>query len=305
MKLTTLFATSLLFVCPLFSDEPQSENTPLVSRQMQNGSETPFRVDAEYEAFRHAKFSKPHSQKHNHLSMSSTSALASYKHATSDKTGYTIGVGYLGVDFNFSKHKIFNQKHFDNALINIGGYTKEIEGWKWKADLLTQINTEHLTLSRYSFFTGLLQGKYSWHKNRNLYVGILAYTGMRYSRALPVIGFDYSFNDTWKLNFVYPLNMVLRHIITKNWSVEAGIRYYLTRQRLGEDDKIKRGFVAFKNWSAEIGVNWVYNSTIQFNAHVGQALGNRMRTSNRHDGHRKHYRMESAPGFGFIASIKL
>lgn len=303
VKLPPIFAASLLFAAPLFSDQPQQENTPIIYREVENNAS--FKVEAEYEHLARAKFYKPESQKHNHLSISSENAIALYKHALSEKTGFNLGVGYLGVHFDFARRKLFDQKQFNNALFNIGAYTKEIDRWKWKADLLTQINTDHFTLSRYSFFTGLLKGKYAWHKNRNLHVGILAYTGLRYSRALPVVGFDYTFNEQWKLNCVYPLNMNLLHIINKNWSVEAGIRYYLTRQRLKEDDKVDRGFVAFRNWSAEIGVNWVYNNMIELNAHIGESLGNRMRISNRNDRHRKHYRMHMAPGFGFVASVKL
>jgi hypothetical protein len=264
-----------------------------------------FSVEAEYEQFSHAKIYMPETHKNTHLSLSTTNTLATYEWQTSEQTACHFGVGYQGMHFDFSKKPPFSQKHFANALFDIGGYTKEVEGWKWKADLLAQINAENFALSRYTFFTGLLKGKYAWHKKRNLHVGILAYAGMRYSRALPVLGFDYIPNDTWKLSIVYPLHMFLQYKLNQNWSVETGIRYFLARQRMNEGDTLRRGYVAVRTWGAEIGLNYVINDWMKINAHIGEVLENRMRVSDRHDKNRKHFRLRDAAGFGFVASIAL
>lgn len=275
---------------------------PLVEQAGEQAPDYALSLDAEFEHFEHARIYKPESQSGNHLRLSSTNILASYEHKPADPSNYYAGAGFQSMLFDFSHHAPFQQKRFHNILLNVGGMTQEIERWKWKGDLLTQVSAEDFS-SRYTFFTGLLKGKYSWHKKRNLHVGILAYTGMRYSRALPVLGFDYIPNDKWKLSIIYPLNTYLRRYITKNWSVEIGIRYFLTRQRMGQEERLNRGFVAYRTWGAELGINYIVGEWIKLNAHIGETLANRMRVSDRHDRHRKHYRLHNAPGFGFVASL--
>ncbi len=107
-------------------------------------------VDTEYEYMHKAKVYKP-DRKNTDLSLTSKTVLANYTHQMSDVSGMRIGLGYLGMNFDFSKHKPFNQKNFDNALVNIGYSTTEVDRWKWDVDLLTQISTKEFALSRYSF----------------------------------------------------------------------------------------------------------------------------------------------------------
>jgi hypothetical protein len=187
-------------------------------------------------------------------------------------------------------------------LFHVGAKTRELEGWKWKANILAQVNTEHFS-SRYTFFEGELYGRYAWHQNRNLYAGILAFTGLRYSRALPIVGFDYKFSDKWKLNAVFPLDMALVYFINPHWSVDAGIRYFLNRQRLGEHGTFRRGFVAYRNWGAEGGLNYALNESVRIKLHVGDAFAGRMRISNHNDRHRKHLKLDSSVYYGLDASI--
>lgn len=298
--------TSCLLSCMLWGEIKSSTD---INQSMVNvsgiSSEQLFTLDADFEHFNNARLSKSGSYKKSHLSLSSINALVSYEGPATDKSACYFGAGYQGMNFDFTNKAPFSQKQFNNGLFNIGGYTKAIDRWKWKGDLLAQISTDHFALSRYTFLTGLLKGKYDWHKKRFLHVGVLAYAGMRYSRALPVLGFDYIPNESWKVSIIYPLHMYVQYNLNKNWSVQTGLRYFLTRQRMGDEHKLPRGFVAFRTWGAEIGVNYVVNDRIKINAHIGETLSSRMRVSNRNDRHRKHFKLDNAPGFGLIASIAI
>lgn len=278
---------------------------PLVlsSTLMAGGEEKPLPISifADSTHIAPAKFRHPHN--HHHLTFSESRAVANYTHTLNDTNGLSFGTGYLGTKFHFSKHPKFKQRHFDNALFNIGGFTKEAENWFWDANLNVQMNTEHFSLSRYAFFTGLLHGQYRWHSNRNLHVGFIGYTGLRYSRMLPIIGFDYKMSQKWKFNAVFPLNVSAVYSINNHWSIETGLRYFLTRQRLGKDENLRRGFVAYRGLGAEIGLNYRCNDHIYLNAHVGESLSSRMRVSNHNDHHRRHYKMGPAPYVGVMAMI--
>jgi hypothetical protein len=160
-----------------------------------------------------------------------------------------------------------------------------------------------MSLSRYTFFTGSLHGVYDYKKDTHLHVGLLAYSGMRYSRALPIIGFDYKISPKWMLNAVFPTNMSLAYTINDHWVLDGAIRLMLTRQRFNDHEHYKRGLVAYRNWGAEAGVNFIWNPTVRVNLHVGETFAGRMRISNRKDHHRKHLRLGAAPYVGLDATI--
>ncbi|MBS0655532.1 MAG: hypothetical protein JSR46_07140 [Verrucomicrobia bacterium] len=120
---------------------------------------------------------------------------------------------------------------------------------------------------------------------------------------LPVVGMDYTHSEKWKFNLVFPLNVSAVYSMDSNWSCEGALRYFLTRQRLEKDDRIHRGLVAYRNWGAEIGLNYRLSERIYINAHVGESIAGRMRVSNHEDRHRHHYKIKPAPYFGLVAKI--
>lgn len=265
-----------------------------------------IKLSTSYNHVNRAKFRHTSSERHHHLTFDEGYVLGTYKHKLASDRKLVMGVGYLGTKFHFTHHPrrtSFDEKHFSNLLLQFGGWTKEIENWKWQAGVGLQINTEHFHLSRYTFFTGLLHGKYNYVNHSRLHVGLLGYSGLRYTRVLPIIGFDYPLSAKWELNAVFPLNMSLVYRITNQWQVDAGIRYFLTRQRLGEHEHFRRGFVAYRNWGAEMGLNYEVNEHIRFNIHVGDSFAGRMRISNHRDHDRQHLKLDSALYYGCTAAV--
>lgn len=265
-----------------------------------------FVVTAEYDRINKAKFKKTDSERGHHLTYSNAAILAKYKHKLDNDRGLSFGIGYADTRYHFThhpRHTSFHEKNFHNVILHVGAKTKELERWVWKADIDAQINTEHFALQRYTFFTGEVYGRYSWHQNRNLYAGILAFTGMRYSRALPIIGFDYTFNDKWMLKAIFPIDMALIYSFNKQLSFDAAIRYFLDRQRFNDHDTYRRGYVAYRNWGAEAGLNYAFNEFARIKLHVGDAFAGRMRISNHKDRHRKHLKLDSSVYYGLEATI--
>lgn len=265
-----------------------------------------IKVSALYNNVTRAKFTRPHSERHHHLTYKQGIVLGTYKHKLESDRKLKFGLGYMGTEFHFSHHPrttSFKERHFDNLLVQLGASTKELERWKWDAELGMQINTEHFHLSRYTFFSGMLHGRHDWRENCHLHVGILGFSGMRYSRMLPIIGFDYKFSNKWKLNAVFPLNTSIVYSITEQLALDAGIRFMLSRQRLGDSGHYKRGLVAYTNWGAEVGLNYALNQYVRFNVHLGESFAGRMRISTKHDHHRKHLRLDPALYYGLSASI--
>ncbi len=271
-----------------------------------SADEPAFSVAASYNGVTRAKFTHPHSERNHHLTFREGYVVGTYTHELKTNSNLQFGLGYMGTQFHFSHHPkrtSFGEQHFDNLLVQFGGSTKEIEKWKWDAGVGMQINTAHFHLSRYTFFNGVLHGTHFWKDDCNLHVGILGYSGMSYSRMLPIVGFDYKISPKWKLHAIFPLCMNVVYGINDKWAIDCGLRFMLTRQRLGDDGYYKRGLVAYTNWGAEAGLNYSVNSRVRFNVHIGETFAGRMRLSTRSDHHRKHLRLNPALYYGVSANV--
>lgn len=263
-------------------------------------------VKAAYNNINRAKFNRTRSQRHHHFSFKEGYVVGTYTHLIPRATELELGVGFMRTTYDFTHHPrktSFHEHHFNNLLLNFGAATEAFEKWEWDAGVGLQINTEHFSLSRYTFVSGVLHGKHQYRDNCKLHVGIVGNTGMRYTRVLPVIGFDYKFSEKWMLNAVFPLDMSLEYTIDSNWSLDAAIRYILSRQRLNDHGHYPRGLVAYRNWGAEVGLNYKFKKYVDINLHIGDAFAGRMRISNRHDKHRKHLRLDSALYYGLQATV--
>lgn len=288
-----LAVTSLAFTTALFAADTYEDPSEVKLKGVYNNISS-------------AKFTHPKSERHHHLRYSEGEVMGIYKHRLKNQRTLNLGVGYMGTQFHFSHHpkkSSFKQEHFDNALFRVGASTTEIHRWKWKADLEMQMNAQHFSLSRYTLFTGILRGRYKYHDKRHLHVGVYAISGMRYTRVLPILGIDYTISEKWQLDAVFPTKMALVYSITPQWKVDAAIRYFLSRQRLGEHEHFHRGLVAYRNWGAEFGLNYAFSERIRFNAHIGESFDGRMRISHRNGHHRHHLVLDPAMYFGFTATL--
>jgi hypothetical protein len=270
----------------------------------QEPKEVPWSLIGDYVAVGKASFKRPHS--HHHFRFSQGKVLGTYTESQNNVSGLSGGVGYMNSTFTTTKHFPFHKKHFHNLLLNIGGFTRHIEQWNWSSSLELQTNTEHLSIARYTLFTGLLTGQYEWHKKRNLYAGVAFTTGMRYTRVLPVVGFDYRPNAKLTFNAVFPINISAVYALTDHVTVDLGLRLFLSRQRFGKErDAPKRGFVTYTNTGLEGGINYKYDDRITFNMFAGEAFGGILRISNRNDHHSHRYKQKPAPYVGLLARINL
>jgi len=266
---------------------------------------TDFEIVAENNDVSKAKFTEPDSQKHHHFRFRQGYVLGTYTQKLQAPAALTYGVGYMKSHFHFSHHPkktSFREQNFNNLLLQFGAATDHIEHWHWNAGIGAQINTEHFK-TEYTFFDGVLHGAYDFEQDTRLHVGIVGYTGLRYTRVLPLIGFDKKLSDKWQLNAVFPVNMALIYQISDHFSFDAAIRYMLSRQRLSKNEHYRKGFVAYRNWGAEAGINYIYNEHFRVNLHVGESFAGRIRISNKNDSHRRHLKLDAALYYGLSANI--
>lgn len=264
-------------------------------------------LTASYNSVGKAKFTKTRSQRGHHLKYQQWYLLGNYTQTLPSKQAdIEYGIGYMNSKFDFSHHHkmtSFKQHNFNNLLAQVGTNLRQVQDWKVNVGLGLQMNTDQLSFNRYTLFNGVIHGMYDLKEKTHLHVGLMGYSGMRWTRVLPVIGFDYEISEKLFLNAVFPVNMSLVYAFNKQWSVDAAIRFMLSRQRLNKNHENSRGLIAYRNWGGELGLNYALNQHFRVNLHVGETFGTRMRISNRKDSHRKHLRLDSALYYGLDATL--
>lgn len=288
---------SALLSVPIFisADEPTTEK-----KEYPNGA-TLF-----YNGIGRGEVKKNGHKKHRDLGFSQSGLYAKHTERTSSGNNVSYGVGIQHNHFDWNHKKLFHQKDFDNLNLSIGGRLNEVEHWKIDANLALFINTDHFAISRYTLFTGFLQGQYAWKENMNLYVGLSAITGMRSSCVFPVLGFDYTYSDKLRFRFVLPYDIAAIYSFSDTWMLRAAVRTFYTHQRLQkkhEHHDLKRGLVTYRNTGIEIGLKYKKNERFEAGIHIGDAFSGRLRVSNHSNKDRKHYRIGSSCYVGAIVSI--
>lgn len=263
-----------------------------------------FDIVADFNHVARAHVREPHQFKHDHFSFREGLVIASYNHNFDAEKSIKAGVGYMNTHTNLNSHHHVHHKSFDNLLLTLGGTIKNGKEVEVQGQVGAQLNTDHPTF-RYSFYTGSLEAKYAYKNSSTLHVGILGVAGLRYSRMLPILGFDYKPSEKWKVNCIFPTKISTVYSFTQQLSCEAGFRTFLSRQRFGtnEPKHLRRGFIAYRNLGFEVAANYALNQTAFVNLHVGETFGGRVRLSDHHDSHRRHMKLKPSPYFGFTAFV--
>jgi hypothetical protein len=274
---------------------------PLLAEEI-NSKKPLFDITATYDHINSSKFHSSHEHKKHALSFEESNLLATCTQELTLNNGLKYGIGYANTRLDYNHYIDINQKTFNNLLLNFGGYTKDIDDWKIKAEVYMQVNTNHLISSRYAFFRGFMRGAYDWKKDLKLHIGIEGTTGMHYTHVWPSIGFEWAQSERLRINAVFPSNISAVYALTHHFSVSGSMHYFLTRQRLGEDEhrRLKRGLIAYRNAGLELGLNYNIAERFLANIHIGYALAGRLHINNhRNDQHNCH-KLKNAPYFGGV-----
>lgn len=212
--------------------------------------------------------------------------------------GALVAVGYMNTRLVWPQNPFFNEHMFQTVTFSATGFTHRFCGWRWIGQVDINFDPNYFSLSPYTYYNAILWGRYTYTDNINVHGGILIQTGMKIDRVFPIFGFDWTINDNWVLNLVFPVNISVDYIISKEWSVSLAGRFIDQRHRVSKDEPLSRGLWKYKTAGVELGVDYEYNSWIKANVHAGEAFGTRLTISNRQNKHKRHFNLESAPYFG-------
>lgn len=210
----------------------------------------------------------------------------------------TLAYTYTTIDW---KNPFYRQQHFDTVSLAIGGFTERACDWVWKGEVRLNADVDYFDISDNLFWNLVLAGRYAYTEDVGLYIGFIAFTGMKIDRIYPILGFDWKINDRWKLNLVYPTNIGIVYKYTPQWSFSISSRSFDERHRVGDVKKEhwRKGLIEYRATGVEAGITFTTcDEKWLANFHVGEILGGRVRVAKRHHNDIKNFRFKTAPYLG-------
>lgn len=297
----------LAFAFPLTAELNDDNYTAeqLLANSSLEGTEdqSPFSVDISFEGTGKSKFKHERCKlplDHVQFAIGEIDASAVFYYNPQCKEGLLATLAYSATQIEW-KNPYFKQKHFDTVSIALGGFTERACDWVWKGQVRLNADVDYFKASENLYWNILLAGRYAYTECLGLNVGFIVFTGMKIDRIYPIIGLDWTINDSWKLNLVYPTNIGLIYTFNKQWAFSISSRSFDERHRVG-DAKLKkwdRGLIEYRATGVEAGVTYTTcNEKWLANFHVGEILGGRLRVFKRHHNDMKKYRFKTAPYIG-------
>lgn len=204
------------------------------------------------------------------------------------------GLGYSYTHLNWDREGKFDQATFNNLVLSLGSYTTRIPDWLWQGGMSAEIDTRQWSFSNYTLYYFLLWGRYEYRENIGLHIGTIFRTGLRQNKILPIIGFDWTFCQKWKLSIIYPLDISLNYSINDCWSLSVAGRIWNSRHRLDKHDDCPKSIMEYRNRGIEGAVNYHYTKSLTANLHVGCTRGGDVKWTNSNNRHARTFRFESA-----------
>lgn len=220
---------------------------------------------------------------------------AVFYHDAENGDGLQALVGYDMVHLDWEDNPYFDQKNFGEIVVAIGGFTKRIKNWLWQAQVSMNMDTEHRNWNLYTNYDLLLWGRYTTcNPDINLHVGFWMQTGMKIDHIYPILGFDWVFAESWKLNLVFPMNISIVYALNDNWHFALAGRFFDIRRRVGQDQPLSEGLFQYHNAGAEFAVNYELCNWLKANVHVGNTFWGKLKVSNRENKDPTHFDIDSS-----------
>lgn len=213
--------------------------------------------------------------------------------------GLTIGASYMFTRLDWRLNPFFSQKDVDTAILSLGIFTQRLPGWTWRAQISANFdNLQYWNFTDYMNYDLLAWGRYAYCPNIGIHIGFIALTGMKIDRVYPLFGFDWTYNENWKLNLVFPVDLSLIYTINPCWNVALAGRFFNQRHRMKEDQFFPEALWFYTTGGGEFAINYTPTKHLKVNVHGGYNLGGHLKIANRHYHHGQRFRIDGAPYAG-------
>ncbi len=257
----------------------------------------PWHVEGRYHYVAPAKFESHH---RSHVDYSDVDTALYYTQFFNDENSLTYELGYDLLRFNWKKNPRFSASNYNYLVASLGYVSTMLDRWRWIVNAGFSVDAAHLNFAKTAVGHAMLWGRYHVADCCGVHVGMLGWYGVLNGRGLPILGFDWKFNDHWSANAIFPVDYSLNYAFDENWSLEAayssfgGPYQYPRRGHEGKNGFHDPIFSVHSN-GAELMLKYKFEHLFRVSLGAGWDFGGWIYIKDAHNHHGKYYHYNSAP----------
>ncbi|GEM_PF-2180694 len=243
------------------------------------------------------------------VGLSELNVVASYTKTFCGKEGIAFGVGYTRAHLDWAPNLFFAQQEYNNLDLSISGMTDRFGNLEIKGAVSASLDLSNWDPGGSTFYTITGWGRYAYGcwcgEPIGWNLGATARTGLKHDLLYPIVGIDFYATPRVKVNFIFPVDMVIGYKINDCWTAELAGKIWNTRRRVGPNEPFAKGYWEYRNSGIELGVRYQYFPIAEAGVHVGSTLGNgELRVSNSSDQAVSEFDLHSSMYVGGEAQIR-
>jgi hypothetical protein len=250
----------------------------------------PWHVEGRYRFVAPARFDHHHRQ---HVDYSDADAGIYYTQFLNEENSLTYELGYDYLQFKWKQNPRFSETNFNYVVASLGYVSTTLEKWRWIVNAGFSVDAAHLDFAKTAVGHAMLWGRYHFADCCGVHVGMLGWYGVMNGRGWPIFGFDWSFNDHWSANAIFPIDYSLTYAFNENWSLGAGYSVFGGPYRYSRraHDQI------FEIYSKgiELSFRYKFEHLLRASLSGGWNFGGWIHISDADNRHGKYFHYNSAP----------
>ena len=195
-------------------------------------------------------------------------------------TGFYFDAGYRWTDFNWNNSPFLNHHGFRELGVGLLGFSWALDCWRWLGYASWWQQMWKLNLGKYGQFESFLWGRYQYRSCIGLHIGVVVEAGRRKGFVRPIIGADWTINERWSLNGVYPCDIGVAYQPWESLKLEVKGHPIRTHLRFRNDDPLPEGLIEYRSWGVEGRASYEPWRGTTIEAFAGQMIWGSVRISN-------------------------
>ena len=183
-------------------------------------------------------------------------------------------IEYNTFEMNWDRNPRFNETRFQYMQFALTFLTNGLESWRWILRGEYNIDIKHFSHPRtYGLFSLLVWGTHELNEKWHYHIGTFGYTGFEGQEVYPIIGLDYSPNNKWLFQLIFPISYSIDYNFNERWRLSFKGRPLKERFRVGKLEPDPRSIFNYSTIGTELNLHYEKFMQLEFEVFAGYNFG--------------------------------
>jgi hypothetical protein len=234
----------------------------------------------------------PKTTRKGHFSFSDTNVLCNPRLWKDQEVETCLLAGVRDVRMSLRDH--LQKKNTPYAVLGLNTTYLGVPRWTWIGGVSMQSAMRHFSFGSNTRYIATAVGRYALASNIGLTAGFYTELGFRASIVQPVVGFDYT-RGKWTLEAVYPVKGGIVYSGFNRQLISAIVRPFYTALRNEKGLGHRPAISTFNGTGLELRYDFLPKRSFDLWMAIGRTFASTLTVGDRHNNHRHHINLHSAP----------